>query len=367
VVGAMRAAALSSIARDLRRAPGASLGVLSFGSWALNVESSSAVLRDDLTLLFRQTSDEVAAAAPRRGAPTLHLLAGGAPAELEAAIDGVFPAGTAIPADGFIEGRARGRAVFCTEMVRVLIVAGRPAMIYIATDAALPAYQRRVHLTVAMNAVLFHFRRVLLHAGAVQLGGRVHLFVGDRGVGKTTVTLRLAAAGGTLLCDDHVVIQRGRRHFTVSGCSAQVRLAADTERFLCARPLRVAAQDFAGVLKKDVDAGALCASRPFRDYRVDAVYFPRLGTRFQLRPMLRHEGMAALLRQWRSALRFRDAVQFERCLDFFAACAAQVDFFELELSPRLADLDHLADRLSVPGSLTERRPYRRPIGPTTRR
>lgn len=346
MVGAMRAAALSTIARDLRRTPGASLGVLTFGSWAVNVESSSASLRDELALLFRQTPDEVAAAAPRRGAATLRLLAGDAPPALESVIAGVLPAGTVIPADGFIEGRARGVAVFCTEMVRVLIVAGQPATIYIATDAALSAYERRVHLTVAMNAVLFHFRRVLLHAGAVQLGGRVHLFVGDRGAGKTTVTLRLAAAGGTLLCDDHVVIRRGRCNFTVSGCSARTRLTADTERFLFARPLRVAAQDFAGVLKKDVDAGDLCASRPFRDYAADAVYFPRLGTRFHLRPMSRHDGMATLLRHWRSALRFRDAVQFERCLDFFAGCAAQVDLFELELSPRLADLDQLADCLS---------------------
>jgi hypothetical protein len=352
----MRAAALSTIARDLRRPPAASRGVMTFGSWAVNVESSAAFLRDELALLFRQTPDEVAAAAPRRGAATLHLLAGEAPPGLGSVIEQVVPAGTVIPADGFIEARARGVAVFCTEMVRVLIVAGRPPTIYIATHAALPAYERRVHLTVAMNAVLFQFRRVLLHAGAVRLGERVHLFVGERGAGKTTITLRLAAAGGTLLCDDHVVIRRGRRDFTVSGCSARARLTADTERFVCARPLRVAAQDFAGVLKKDVDAGDLCASRPFRDYRADAVYFPRLGTRFHLRPMPRNEGMAALLRHWRSALRFRDAVQLEHCLDFFAAFAAQVDLFELELSPRLADLDQLAAALSRDTAVSGRRP-----------
>ena len=346
MVGAMRAAAPSIIARDPRRAPAAARGVLTFGSWAVNVESSSALLRDELALLFRQTPDEVAAAAPRGGAATLHLLAGEAPPGLESAIERALPPGTVIPADGFVEGRTRGVAAFCTEMVRVLLVAGRPAAIYIATDAALPAYQRRVHLTVAMNAVLFHFRRVILHAGAVRLGGRVHLFVGDRGVGKTTVTLRLAAAGGTLLCDDHVVIRRGRRTFTVSGCSARARLTADAERFLFAQPLRVAAQDFAGVPKKDVDAGDLCTARPFRDYAADAVYFPHLGTRFHLRPMSRHEGMAALLRHWRSALRFRDAMQIGRCLDFFAACAAQVEFFDLELSPRLTELDQLAARLS---------------------
>ena len=346
MVGAMGAAALSAIARDLARAPAASRGVLTFGSWAVNVEASSALLRDELALLFRQTPHEVAAAAPRRGAATLHLLDGDVPSALERAIAAAMPTGTVIPADGFIEGHAGGVAVFCTEMVRVLIAAGQPPTLYIATDAALPADARRVHLTVAMNAVLFHFHRVLLHAGAVRLGRRVHLFVGERGAGKTTLTLRLAAAGGTLLCDDHVVIRRGRHNFTVSGCSARTRLTADTERFLLARPLHVAAQDFAGVLKKDVDAGDLCASRPFRDYRADAVYFPRLGTRFHLRPMSRHEGMAALLRYWRSALRFRDAVQFERCLDFFAAFAAQVEPFELELSPRLADLDPLADRLS---------------------
>jgi hypothetical protein len=342
----MRSAPLYTIARDLRRAPAASLGVLTFGSWAVNVESSSAFLRDELALLFRQTPEDVAAVAPRRGAATLHLLDGDPPPAIQSVIERALPAGTVIPADGFVEGRARGVAVFCTEMVRVLIVDGEPATIYIATDEALPAYERRVHLTVAMNAMLFHFGRVLLHAGAVRLGGRVHLFVGDRGAGKTTVTLRLAAAGGTLLCDDHVVIRRGRRNFTVSGCSARTRLTADTERFLFARRLRVAAQDFAGVLKKDVDAGDLCASRPFRDYVADAVYFPRLGTRFHLRPMSRHQGMAALLRHWRNALRFRDAVQFERCLDFFATLAARVESFELELSPRLADLDQLADCLS---------------------
>jgi hypothetical protein len=312
----------------------------------VNVQASEAFLRDELALLFRLTPSEVAAAAPRPGAATQHLLAGDVPPSLDAVIASALPTGTVIPADGFVEGRAPDLAVFCTEMVRVAIIGAQPPTIYLATDAALPVYERRVHLTVAMNAVLFHFHRILLHAGAVRLGGRVHLFVGERGSGKTTVSLRLAAAGGTLLCDDHVVIRHGRRHFTASGCSARTRLTADTEQFLLARPLAIAAQDFAGMLKKDVDAGALCTSRPFRDYTAHAVYFPRLGTRFHLRRMSRHEGMATLLRHWRSALRFREAVQFKRCLDFFAAFAAQVESFELELSPRLADLDQLADSLT---------------------
>lgn len=49
----MRAAALAMIARDLRRAPSAARGVLTFGSWAVNIESSSAFLR------FRKTPARV--------------------------------------------------------------------------------------------------------------------------------------------------------------------------------------------------------------------------------------------------------------------------------------------------------------------
>ena len=97
MVHAMRAAALSTLARDLGRAPSAARGVLMFGSWALNIASRSALLCDEVALLFRQTPDDVAAAAPRRGAATLHLLAGDVPAALESVIDQALPRGIGIP------------------------------------------------------------------------------------------------------------------------------------------------------------------------------------------------------------------------------------------------------------------------------
>ena len=347
----------AAIARDLRQVRYAARGVLRFGSWALNVHSTSALLLDELAFLFRQASLQVTGAHPRRGAATLRILTGDAAAVAAPAVARALGDAAPIPADGFRETHSAGVTAFCTERVRVLIAGGRAPEICLVTTATSPDYELRVHLSLALNVVLFHFGRMLLHAGAVRIGDRVHLFIGERGAGKTSVCLRLAAAGATVLSDDHVVVRRRPRGFSVSGCSGHTRLTAETEAFFLARPLAVPAQDFAGVHKKEVEAAQLCRSRPFRDYRLGAVYFSRIGSRVSLRPLARHETLAELLRCWRGALRFAAPAQIARCLDFFAAVAAQVEGFELELSTRLSDLDQVAAWLSPttrPGSLPGR-------------
>lgn len=338
------ATAVHILERDVCAVSFAAGGVMPFGSWALNVQCASSRLLDELAFLFRQVSGEITTARPRRNAPTLYLLRTGTAPSLERLIMHMLP--SAIPEDGFVECRGDRITVFCSEVIRVLVVHGNaPRIYFVIGRASLPDF--RVHLSLMMNTVLFHFRRVLLHAGAVQLGQRAHLFLGERGTGKTTVCLRLAAAGGTLLSDDHVVVRRAQRGFTVSGCSGRARVTRKTERFLLARPLDAKPESFAGLLKKEFDAARLFRSRPFRDYRADCLYFVHLARRFALRPISRHQAVAELLRHVRHALRFRDAEHFRRCLDFLSAFAAQVEPFELELSPRLADLDRLSSFLSA--------------------
>ena len=315
-------------------------GVLSFGSWAVNVYAGTRPLLNQVARLFREIPQSVVATRHRRGAPRWYLVtAGGAP-DIERRIELALGEGTRIPPDGFLSAHRGTLTVFCTELVRVAITTDRPPQIFFIVGAP-PSYALAVHLSFAVHKVLFHFDRVLLHAAAVRVGRRVHLFVGERGAGKTTVSLRLAAAGGTLLSDDHVVVRRTGSRFTVSGCNGRARLAADTERFLLARPLRIRPQDFAGIRKKEVDASRLCRSRPFRDYDVGALYFPRVGTRFALRPMSRHEAMASLLGAWRTAMRFADAHQLAHCFDYFAALVRCMEPYSLELSPDLSDLDDL--------------------------
>lgn len=327
---------------DVSGVPWAARGVLTFGSWALNVHvhATALTLLEELARLFREIPQAVVATPQRRGAARLYLLPSGAVPDVERRIARVLQKTGPIPPDGFVSGRAGDVDVLCTEMVRVAIVAGVPSRIYFVVDAR-PSHDLSLHLSFAMHWVLFHFDRILLHAGAVRLGRCVHLFVGERGAGKTTITLRLAAAGGTLLSDDHVVVRRTPSRFSVSGCSGRARLATDTERFLLPRPLRVRARDFAGVRKKEVDASRLCRSQPFRDYAVGALYFPRVGRRFAVRPMSRHQAMAELLRSWRAAMRFGDAGQLADCFDYFAALASSVEPFSLELSRNLSDLDAL--------------------------
>lgn len=332
--------------RDVRAVGFAARGVIPFGSWALNLQCASRHLLDELAFLFRQTAGQITAARPRRKAPSLYLLRVGVAPAVERLILRTLPPGSVIPADGFLECRGQGITVLCSEVIRVLIVAGEAPRIYFVIHRTAPP-DFRVHLSLMMNMVLLHFQRILLHAGAVQIGRRVHLFVGERGTGKSTVCLRLAADGGTLLSDDHVVIQRAPCGFTVSGCSGRARVTRKTERFLLARPLDAKPKKFAGLLKKEFDAGQLVPSRPFRDYRAACVYFLRLGGRFALQPMSRHRAVAELLRHARHALRFRNADHFRRCLDFLSGLVAQVDPFQLELSPRLADLDRLSAFLST--------------------
>lgn len=58
-------------------------------------------------------------------------------------------------------------------------------------------------------ACWFHRRgSLVLHGSAVSIGGQAHVFLGDKGTGKSTTAASLVAAGFPLIADDVVVLDR---------------------------------------------------------------------------------------------------------------------------------------------------------------
>src|SRR5699024_9092648 len=110
-------------------------------------------------------------------------------------------------------------------------------------------YDLCVHLAVVFHKILFLLDRIVLHAAAVRVAGRVALFIGDRGAGKTTTALALTRAGGTVLGEDHIILRRSGDGFVVSGCDERWRVDARTERHFFDNPLPLEAADYAGRMK----------------------------------------------------------------------------------------------------------------------
>jgi hypothetical protein len=62
-------------------------------------------------------------------------------------------------------------------------------------------------LRMLLGLLLPAYGGLLVHASAVALGGRVHVFLGASGAGKTTTARRLAGEGATLLAEDLLVLK----------------------------------------------------------------------------------------------------------------------------------------------------------------
>jgi hypothetical protein len=90
---------------------------------------------------------------------------------------------------------------------------------------------------VAVHRALFLLERVYLHAAGVVFGETCWVFVGDKGSGKSTLSLALGAAGATVLADDHVVLARDGERFLASGCDGEARVLDDVERHLFGTPV----------------------------------------------------------------------------------------------------------------------------------
>jgi hypothetical protein len=262
-----------------------------------------------------------------------------------------------IPPDGMVLGGVPLRREIHTETVSAVIdLAADPVRVDLAIHAdGIAHFDLCVHLTVVLHKVLFIVGRVVLHAAAVRLGGVTTLFLGDKGAGKTTSSLRLARAGATVLGEDHVILKRSRDGFQVSGCDERSRLDAKTERYFFPEPLAMEPRDFAGLLKKELPARDVFDSQPYIDHRPARVFFSRVGTKFAIVPLPRRAALLRLIRAAGKLQRFVDADDYGSFLDMLSDFTRAVVAYDLELSPDLRELDRLVEFLQPETSAEPRR------------
>lgn len=199
----------------------------------------------------------------------------------------------------------------------------------------------RVHVSVVFHKLLLLLGRLYLHAGAVAIHDTASAFIAEKWSGKSTICMWLGRAGATILSDDHIVIRQTVNGVTVSGCEALARVTAATEAVLFPAPLQIEPRDFAGVMKKEFRVGELFPALPYADVPLRRIFFPHVGTKWQLTPLSRRAALTRLLGATSKSHRFSTADDYARHLDYFSKLVRAVEAFDLELSPDLNELNRL--------------------------
>ena len=76
--------------------------------------------------------------------------------------------------------------------------------------------------------LLAHEGQLVLHAGAVEISGKLALFLGDSGMGKSTIVASLFQAGASLLNDDTLVVGQDACGFSGQAIYHGLRLLPDS-------------------------------------------------------------------------------------------------------------------------------------------
>jgi len=238
-----------------------------------------------------------------------------------------------------------GRTTIATDVLRAeLLLDRQPADIRLTVlQSGLDFAVLCVHFGVLVHKMLFLLDRVVLHAAAVELDGVVSVFVGHKGAGKSTTSLALAKAGGTVLGEDQVVLRRQGAGYVVSGGDERSRVTERTERHFFAEPLAAPARDFAGTLKKEIRMGDHFRSRPFHDFPAHRLLFPRIAGKFELRPLKSQQALVRLLAYNGHFQRFEGGRDQAAFLDYLAGFIASVSCWDLSLSDDLHQLDRLVE------------------------
>jgi len=308
--------------------------VVRLGSVAIAVLSERSAYRNAVLALFRTDAGQHRGFDPARVSARILVF------EADAS-DGVFGAA---PPDGLhvTESESGGRWTIATEALTAHLFAGDPIELFLALQGRpRDDHAFRVHLSVVVHRALFLLERVYLHAAGVVFGETCWVFVGDKGSGKSTLSLALGAAGATVLADDHVVLERDGERFLASGCDGEARVLDDVERHLFGAPVDARIVELGGVRKKEIPIARFFRSDPYRDHRVDRLVFPHVGSVFRVSPMAKREALIALISATRASHRFSGPADHEAYLDYLSALVDSADTYSLELSPRLSELDRL--------------------------
>lgn len=200
--------------------------------------------------------------------------------------------------------------------------------------------------------IVMHLQKLLqllgclrLHGAAAVLDGRTHVFLGDKGAGKSTLSLALGRAGATVLADDQLVVRHGQHGTLLSGVDGGLRLTEKTERHFFAERLNGAPQDFAGTLKKEVALADYVPARPGVDEVPHTLFFSRVGESLTVEPMSRSIAARRILDAVLPLHRFAGPEDLSDFLGLVTSFVHAVEAFDLCLSPDLADLDQFVNRL----------------------
>ncbi|MBW1785937.1 MAG: hypothetical protein JRK53_04860 [Deltaproteobacteria bacterium] len=196
-------------------------------------------------------------------------------------------------------------------------------------------------LWLTLNKVLLLMNRLLLHAAAVKFQGRVILFAGRRGTGKSTVSLALAKQGAVVLAEDHIIAYGADGGIQVSGCNARFRVMPDAEAYLFGNSLKAPVVDVGGVLKKEGNLYDHVKCAPNRAFRPDALCFNVLGSNLALRRIKPQEAVRRIMANTRDVQRFSGGEDFGRYLRLVSELAKALPVYELELSKELEELAEL--------------------------
>lgn len=199
------------------------------------------------------------------------------------------------------------------------------------------------YLRIMINAVLRQFHRVRVHAAAVDIGGATSLFVGDKGAGKTTISLHLAGAGGTVLAEDQVLLRRTSADgYVVAGGDGLMRLTEKTEAHFFPSRLAVAPIEVAGVAKKEIAAHEHIRCAPHVEKPLRRIFFPEFGPSFAIERLRGRDPLARLAAPLLPIHRFTDDTDRQRFIGFLTGLVAHTECYRLTVTSDIGDLHALS-------------------------
>jgi hypothetical protein len=101
------------------------------------------------------------------------------------------------------------------------------------SESAAPEEAIELLLGPVFTCVMAQRGLTCLHAGVVEIDGRVVALVGPRGSGKSTMALALVHRGAALISDDVAVVTDLDGHPAVSGGAPRIRMRPDSAVELC--------------------------------------------------------------------------------------------------------------------------------------
>ncbi|NKB78051.1 MAG: hypothetical protein GKR96_13705 [Gammaproteobacteria bacterium] len=206
--------------------------------------------------------------------------------------------------------------------------------------------QLAYHLWLITNRILLILDSLLLHSAAVDFNGKVNLFCGHKGAGKSTLSVFLAQSGATILAEDHVILRRKQGSYLVSGCTSRMRVTSNTEQFLLPGQLNNQAIQIGSLLKKEFPAEQFFSATPYIGKKPHRLFLNHVGKTSRIQPLSTKEALLKMLDRNGNMYRFSDHSDYTAFLKFLTNFVSQIETYSLELSPDLTQLPRVLEMLS---------------------